>query len=110
MRGRERKREDVKQRASVRESSEEYSLIMAVWRGEGLTGMNISLPALWSAAIRSITDGTDELWALYKVWCPIIFHHVLIGMHNTIKIKCDVMLCEKPQLSSVIYNKFAITP
>lgn len=35
---------------------------MAVWRGEGVTGMNISLPALWSAAIRSITDGTDELF------------------------------------------------
>ncbi len=32
---REKEREDV--RASVRESSEEYSLIMAVWRGEGVT-------------------------------------------------------------------------
>lgn len=43
-------------------SSQEYSLIMALWRGESVTGMNISLPALWSAAIRSITDGTDELF------------------------------------------------
>lgn len=49
-------------RASVGESSEEYSLIMAVRRGEGVTGMNTSLPALWSAAIRSLTDGTDELF------------------------------------------------
>lgn len=54
----ERKRE----RENMGESSEEYSLITAVWRGEGVTGMNISLDALWSAAIRSITDGSGELF------------------------------------------------
>lgn len=55
------------------EHSEEYSLIMAVWWGEGVTWLNISLPALWSAAIRGITDGIDLVFP----WCCGTLHSEL---------------------------------